>query len=223
MKTALVGIVKKLRGITWSDLRRFGTNPVLKSSYFWLAVVPIAAKLLLQLKQPFVFALLGKEHTLYLHLPFSWSLFYFSAVAFAIASALFGLFCPRIIKQYSSFGEFYGESSGARELLNHLWTLGKKTRDDLMPILYTEAATIRGIANPQHPGNPPALAIEVQTMIRRVKREEMTDLFTTLREAHDRRFLKVRITIMISYSVGFVLIGIVALQNLIWVSQALLR
>src|SRR6266404_1085106 len=104
MGTVLRGF-KKVRAVTWSDLRGLGTNPVLKSSYFWLAFVPIAAKLLLQLKQPFVFKVLGKEHMLYLHLPFSWYIFYFSAVAFAIATALFGLFCPRIIKRYSSFAD----------------------------------------------------------------------------------------------------------------------
>jgi hypothetical protein len=51
--------------------------------------VPLAAKFLLQLKQPFVFMLLGKEHTVWLDLPFSWYAFYFSAVAFAIGTALF--------------------------------------------------------------------------------------------------------------------------------------
>src|SRR5437764_13934173 len=103
---------KKLGSVTWSDLRRYGTNRVLKSSYFWLAAVPIAAKLLLQLNQPLVFRWLGKEHMVFLHLPFSWSAFYFSAVAFSVASALFAFFCPRMIKQYSSFGEFFRESSG---------------------------------------------------------------------------------------------------------------
>ena len=218
----VTAILNRLTPIEWSDLRRFGTSAVLKSSYFWLASIPIAAKLLLQLKQPFVFTFLGKEHTVFLHLPFSWYLFYFSAVAFATASALFGFYCPRIIKRYSSFGDFYGEGSGARELLSHYWSLDKKTREAVLPILVTETKAALGEQKyPAHPGNPTELAIQLQTMIRKVKREEMTDLFTALREFHDRRLPAVRVTIAIFYAIGFALITYVFLQNLVSVLKAI--
>jgi hypothetical protein len=217
-------IGKKLNSITWSDLRRYGTNPVLKSSYFWLAAVPIAAKLLLQLSQPLVFHWFGREHTVFLHLPFSWSAFYFSAVAFAVASGLFALFCPRMVKQYSSFGEFFRESSGARELLDHYFSLDKASREDVLPGLYVEAHHALRIPQPRiGPRDPTALQIEAVSTIRRVKREEMTDIFSTLRHAHDKRFPLVRKTVVIFYAIGFVLIGFVALQNLIWVTKALVH
>jgi hypothetical protein len=185
--------------------------------------VPIAAKLLLQLKQPFVFTLLGKEHTLYLHLPFSWYLFYFSAVAFAVATALFGLFCPKIIKKYSSFGDFYGESSGARELLSHCWSLDAVELHGLLPVLYTESVASGGQRQqPTQPKDPDALLAELQKIVRTVKREEMSNLFSALRDSHDRRFPAVRMAILFFYTVGFVLIT-VALQNFAWVAKAVLR
>ncbi len=214
--------MKKLIQKPWSGLRRFGTNRVIKTSYFWLAIVPIAAKFLLQLKQPFVFTLLGKEHTVWLDLPFSWYAFYFSAVAFAIGTALFDFFCPRMIKQYSSFGDFFRESSGARELLNHFWDLDKETRSDILPSLYQEAAIALG-DRPEHPGDPTEFAILVQTMIRRVPREEMTDLFTTLREGQDHTRPRVRTTITICYFFGSLLFVVVFGQNVASVIHAWLR
>jgi len=220
---AVLRVFKKLSSITWSDLRRFGTNRVLKSSYFWLVMVPIAAKLLLQFKQPFVFGLLGETHTIYLNLPFSWYLFYFSAFAFSIATALFALFCPEMVKRYSSFASFYNESSGSRELLDHYVSLDEAARQESLPALYMEAARALE-ADPNeypHPGNPVEFAIMVQTMIRKVKREEMTDLFSTLRHWHDLRYPKVRRTIVILYGIGFNLIGIVLFQNLAWVWEVL--
>ncbi len=206
----------------WSSLRGFGTNRIIKTSYFWLVVVPIAAKFLLQLKQPFIFTLLGKEHTLYLDLPFSWYAFYFSAVAFALGTAFFDLFCPRMIKKYSSFGEFFRESSGARELLTHYWDLERQDRMNILPDLYQEAARATGVREP-HPGDPTQFAILVQTMIRNVPREEMTDLFTTLREAQDYTRPRVRAAIAISYLIGGLLFLIVFAQNILSVISAWLR
>jgi hypothetical protein len=196
---------------------------VLKSSYWWLAFVPIAAKILLQFSQPFVFTLLGKEHTIFFRLPFSWYVFYFAAVAFAIGTGLFSLFCPRMIKRYSSFAEFYRESSGAQELLEYYFSLNKEQRGDVLPQLAWEVSHSLEIRNPTRPADPTEFAISVQTQIREVKREEMTDLFSILRRAHDSRAPRIRIAVVVSYSIGFVLITIVALQNFAWVCRVLLR
>jgi len=219
-------ILAKLKTVKWSDLRRCGTSSALTSSYVWLAIVPIAAKIALQLKQPFVVTFFGKTHTLYAHLPFSWCLFYFAAVAFAVASGLFAIFCPKMIKRYSSFAEFYGESSGARALLTYYWTLDTESRDEALPELYVEAGRAFEAAGrdiPRHPGNSAELSIVVQDMIRSVKREELTDLFSTLRFWHDRRSPKVRALTFGFYCVGFALITFVGLQNLFWVCRVLMQ
>jgi hypothetical protein len=212
---------KRLDHITWSDLRRFGTNRVLKSSYWWLAIVPIAAKILLQFNQPFVFTFFGKEHTIFFRLPFSWYLFYFAAVAFAIASGLFSLFCPKMIKRNASFADFYRESSGAQELLEYYFSLDKDQRNEVLPQLALDARRALGIQDNTRPSDPTEFAISVQTQIREVKREEMTDLFSILRRAHDAHAPKVRIAVVLAYSIGFVLITIVGLQNFAWVCRVI--
>lgn len=214
--------IKRLSRIKWSDLRRFGTNPALKSSYWWLAIVPIAAKILLQFNQPFVFTLLGKQHTIFFRLPFSWYLFYFAAVAFAVGTGLFSLFCPIMIKRYSSFADFYRESSGAQDLLEYYFSLDKHRREDALPQLAWEARRALGIKDTTRPADPTEFAISVQAMIRQVKREQMTDLFSILRRAHDTHAPRIRVAVVLFYSIGFVLITIVGLQNFAWVCRVLL-
>src|SRR5262249_15723647 len=138
--------------------------------------------------------------------------FYFSAVAFAVGTALFDIFCPRMIKQYASFGDFFRESSGARELLNHFWELDTNSRNDILPSLFQEAENVLHTSY-EHPGGPTKLSILVQTMIRQVPREEITDLFTTLREAQDLTRPRIRTTITICYFFGSLLFVVVFIQN----------
>src|SRR5438094_6474286 len=88
---------------SWTALRRFGTSRVLRTSYFWLFFVPIAAKLLLQLKNPLHLDIFGEIHVVHFTLPFSWYCFYFAAIAFSAATLLYSTFCPKVIKEYSSF------------------------------------------------------------------------------------------------------------------------
>jgi len=53
--------------------------------------------------------------------------------------------------------------------------------------------------------------------------EDLTDVFSTLREYHDKRLPVLRGTIVVFYAVGFVLITVVFLQNLASVLRAVLR
>lgn len=60
-------------------------------------------------------------------------------------------------------------------------------------------------------------------MIRRVRREEMTDLFTTLREAYDAAWPNIRSAIVVCYALGFGLLLVVFCQNVASVAHVLLR
>ncbi len=90
----------------WTDLRRMGNSRLMKSSYYWMVFVPIAAHMLprkdIEIGLPFGDATL----TLLFGLPFSWKLFYLGAVSIAIGSILFTLYCPPLIRHYGSYGAF---------------------------------------------------------------------------------------------------------------------
>lgn len=101
----------------WYSLRAFGSNRVIQSSYFWFIFVPIAAKALLNIKKALTSTVLAQFiNDIDWNLPFSWQLFYFSAVSFTIANIVYFLFCPEFIKTFKSFQHFR-ESGGQSTVL----------------------------------------------------------------------------------------------------------
>lgn len=85
----------------WIQLQTFGNSSVLKSSRLWLILVPLAVKALEASPNPLVIPSIGVS--LNLDLPFSWKIFYFSSVAFAVAGLIFDWRCPPLVKDYDGF------------------------------------------------------------------------------------------------------------------------
>lgn len=92
--------------MTWSSLKRIAEIRLVKSMYIWLFIVPIAANTLAGVKENVSFSLGGQVHQLALGLPFSWSVFFFSALLFSVASGMYFYHCPKIIKENGSYGDF---------------------------------------------------------------------------------------------------------------------
>ena len=211
---------KKLTAQSWSDLRRFGTNPVLKTSYFWFVAVPIMAKVLRQIEQPLTVPFLGKFHIITFDLPFSWYSFYFSAVAFAVASALFGVYCPQIIKRYTSFGEFYDEKNGPRALLEHYWSLPTEARFESLGDFDQELGFLE---HPRQQQSPTEIDFALATAIRQMRPERMPGVFSVIYSCSDATRPRTRGTIALLYVVGFLLLAWVAFENFCWVFRTLWR
>jgi hypothetical protein len=106
--------------LTWSSLNRIGQVRILRTSYIWFFLVPAVAKLLANIGPEPVFHLGGIRVTL--GLPFSWKWFYFSAVAFSIASLFYSILCPPIVRDYNSFSDFRAEGRGGLDLVEQLGT-----------------------------------------------------------------------------------------------------
>lgn len=99
--------------VSWVLIDSLGKLRFSKSSYYYIVVVPIIVKALDKVTSPLILSLGESELSINIDLPFSWYLFYFGAVAIAIGSLLYQIFCPEIIKSYKNYGEFLssGESN----------------------------------------------------------------------------------------------------------------
>jgi len=116
----------------WLRLARIGRLRILRSSYFWLIAVPLLAQWLSKVPRELVFNVLGTELTLTFDLPFSWKVFYFSAVSVAIATTIYGWYCPETIRLYDNFAHFLQESASQLSLKAELWGFLRRTnRDDM--------------------------------------------------------------------------------------------
>lgn len=93
----------------WSRTRWFGRNRIVRSSYLWLAGVPIAARLVRALQAQVVEPGWAQQVVHSLHLPFSWKILFTASLLWAIATALFDLRCPEIIRDYASLGDFLAQ------------------------------------------------------------------------------------------------------------------
>ncbi len=109
------------RLLFWNSLSILRKNRLIQSSYIWLVIVPVTAKLFSKLSDTFIFSIHSKQYVLDLVLPFSWKLFYVSAICFTVANILFTFFSPKIYKENFDYGGF--RSSGRGEM--HLETYAK--------------------------------------------------------------------------------------------------
>ncbi len=91
---------------SWSNLNKWGKNRVLKTSYFWFFLVPIAAKALSKIENTLDFYIYGQYLEIFFELPFSWIVFYFSAVAFSIASLIYQKYCPLMVREYNDYDDY---------------------------------------------------------------------------------------------------------------------
>ncbi len=102
---------------TWDKLRGLGRNRVIRSSYFWFVVVPIAANLMQPVPPELSVSLFGAHFSIATTLPFSWKLLFFAALFFALASLLFSWRCPTIINRYESYRGFREAEHSGIELI----------------------------------------------------------------------------------------------------------
>jgi len=78
-----------------------GHSRALKTSYFWFFAVPILAKVCLKLQEMNEdFTLFDRVWAIDFSLPFSWQIFYFSSVSFALATLFYNIWCPEFLKKY---------------------------------------------------------------------------------------------------------------------------
>lgn len=102
----------KLLRASWIGLSRLGQNKILKTSYAWIVLVPIAAKLLSAMPEVIWFG----DLIISVGLPFSWKAFYFSAVFFGIATALYSIRCPALIKDFKNWTDYEARGLSGQQL-----------------------------------------------------------------------------------------------------------
>lgn len=199
--------------VRWSRVRSLGRSRLVRSSFIWIAVVPGAAKVALALKQNVAEPAWAKSMVDSLHLPFSWHLLFWSAMFMAIATALFDIYCPNIIRKHEHFGSF--ESAG--EHSSHLMEYAEQVANRRDPCgdftVYDMTVTHNASRTIFRHGVGTNIANELKP----------ADVFWRLHfvaETHGALALR---TTFVFYILGTALFLCVAIQNAWWVARALLE
>lgn len=124
LKNILKSVLKPIP--SWSAIKYLGRSKVIQSSYFWLFFVPVVAKLLSSAPDLVPITLGTVAIPVKMALPFSWKLFYLSAVFFSVASLLYEVSCPKGIKKYDNFVEYEEKGKDSSSLILAFISLYRK-------------------------------------------------------------------------------------------------
>jgi len=212
---------------SWSSLNRFGQSRILRSSYFWLAAVPLCAKILLKVGNEHSITVLGSTFTITLGLPFSWKFFFYSSVVFSIASFLYSLSCPPIVRDYQRFSDFIGEGKDGRQIQEAFGDLltgalrDKKTEllrfidTYIQPIERGEETTVD--IESERSDSALGQFYRVMLLSLEIPKKNLSGTFWYVRNLADMSAPTWRWLCAIFYMIGFVLLLVVFIQNFFYV------
>ena len=112
----------------WSAIKKIQQLRIVKSMYVWLFVVPIIAKFFSKLEDVVNVTIFNYTFNLQLGLPFSWKVFYYSALLFVFANLIFLFRCFTMIKDYNNLFEFDRDGREEDQILDYLKEASLKVR-----------------------------------------------------------------------------------------------
>lgn len=177
----------------WDFLKSFQSSKLIQSMSIWLFLTPLAAKFLSKIEEHIEFTLSNQVYILDLTLPFSWSVFFFSALLFTAANILYYIFAPVIIKDNDDYGSFL-ESGKGREHLEKYSSGNLNT--ELVYFLRNNSKGDRASVDPK-------------------------EWFWKVYNIKNKENYHIRFTIVLFYLLGFVMLLCVVLQNILWVIKQL--
>jgi hypothetical protein len=209
----------------WSVLNGLGQSRWMRTSYFWFLFVPIAAKAV-----DWSVRIGETQLSFDVNLPFSWRVFYFSAVAFALASFLYQVFCPGFVRDYASFADFAEQGKGDRQLGEYVLNIIQQSDDQLVHP-QTRAFLGEFLMSATDPKevwdalpNERNLADVRRTLSGiRISEDQMPDAFWLAHSYADRRKPLLRALCTALYGIGFALLVYVMIQNIIFVFRVPIR
>lgn len=187
---------------TWAQLRRFQDHKLFTSMYVWLLIVPIFAKISEKMSEQASVSIFGVSLQLSLSLPFSWQIFYFSAISIVIANVIFQIYCPDIVKDHPNFAHFKSEGKELQALDNYAVQLDEA----VLPSDKFHSLTGVNLLSRDRPSDE----AHIQNIFWSVY---------SLASENSKGWRRICSTFML---VGIGLITVVIVQNLIWVIRAML-
>jgi len=176
----------------WSFLAKIQRIRTVKSMYVWLFIVPLIAKALIKVEGVADLTIFEHNFSIQLGLPFSWKVFYFSAISFAAANLVFLSRSYNLIKDHSSFSDFRDQGKSQRQLDQY----ANEAEFSLADIGYDE----------DYEKNFPQEF--------RLEGKHLQDPFWRLYEKLDNARPYWRFICGILYLLGFILISIILYQNI---------
>ncbi|HHC6585924.1 TPA: hypothetical protein ACN322_000749 [Vibrio parahaemolyticus] len=191
----------------WCDLKKIGDTKFVNSMYVWIFVVPLLVKAFEYVKDDkLIFQVFQQPIPISTTLPFSWAMFYFSALCLALGNLIYLIKCPKIIKEHPTYQSYLNEGKKLKQLGQYCediafnWgELANKIEENNQKISIAKR-------------NAPFLG-EDAAKIKEIDVEDPINYFWPIHEFADIKFSPYRYVCLSLFSIGFLLFGIVSIQN----------
>jgi hypothetical protein len=209
----------------WDKLNSAGQNKSLQSSYWFLLAVPVLAKLLSKLPSDVTVSLGGKPVDVHIALPFSWVALFFCALFVSVGNAIYSLYCPRIVKWFRDFKEYTESGRGIPFLNTQLEILARVERGfsgrlpapDALASLAGRGFKVPILSDDEFQ----QFRNELAYGSRQGGFVLTGNTFHLIRDLATQTRPRARAIASVSYLIGFALLGIIIIQNIVFVIQYL--
>ena len=220
----------------WKVLKKFADIKLVKFSYIWIITVPVLAKLLMKIGDVLPIKIGEVTFNINLSLPFSWQMFFFSALSFSLAQFIFNLVCPEIVKDFKNQREFENDGKTVIQLGSYLkdLVLCRNNSD------YKKSGVFLELVKKEHKmNNAKDIATQYLAHLNADQQfsigsgvsandfEKATDILRPLTSERKKAIFEyvyavckvqnpiTRIIVVLLYMLGFILSAVVLLQNVI--------
>src|SRR5687768_10092168 len=99
------GVFRTVPVPPWSTFTAIGESRAVRSCLVWMFLIPVVARILSPITKQISLSIFDHTLTFDLTLPFSWKVLYISSLAFGLASLIYSLQCPRLIRMLAIASE----------------------------------------------------------------------------------------------------------------------
>lgn len=211
--------------LNWTQLNALSASKAIRSSYFWFFFVPIVAKLL-GTANVISFKIYEQQFTVDLSLPFTWEVFFYSAVFMAIANLIHKLCCPEFIKTYPTCTVFIEQGRTGHQVLQQFTVFvyaasKRETKEQIGPNVcdFLKSYCEHGVELEKELRTSKITALQALSRAKIADNQEC-GAFYHAQAFIDRRLPPWRTLCSYSYWIGFLLIAVVLCENVIFVVEA---
>ncbi|MEI8654300.1 hypothetical protein P4S57_17205 [Pseudoalteromonas sp. Hal273] len=209
--------------MNWLQISNLGSNKVVKSMMIWMLVTPIVAKALSSVESINI-SFLQTDQSIALSLPFSWQVFFFCALSFTVANIIYTIKCPALISKYKNYADFESKD-------NSLYLVVSEFNQHVNPeMIRSNFLEIGVIVSKYSPAKDIALEWTSDDTsnvnwrkgidsLRHAIVEDKPDIFASLRILLGKLNSRWAFTCVVFYVLGFIGMGFVMLQNIMFVCK----
>ena len=191
----------------WIILKDICTGKMIASTSIWIFIVPAVTKVfnLIESSTPVI----GGVN---LVAPQNLIILYFSAIAFFLSSLIYTLFCPDLIKKYSSFTDYQSEGKNEVNLTYSLKHLNGKSSKQLFDKL--EKNIERASPDDVNKSLDATISIGKQPLSFTFKKEYLSEVYWTIYEYFSGYSIYAQIISWVLLVIGFILLAFILFANL---------